>query len=149
MQSDLARFCHLAAVDSGYSGTSSDLVVEWLHPLLLAAKANANKEDYPNWWQAMNGPFAEEFWQAAVLEIETLEKMDTWAWDVVERTDDMEPLPTTWAMRIKRFPDGLIKKMKACLCARGDLQKEGIHYHDTLYAPVVQWADYRTHFTHP
>lgn len=89
----------------------------------------------------MNGPFAEEFWQAAVLEIETLEKMDTW--DVVERTADMKPLPTTWAMRIKRFPDGLIKKMKARLCARGDLQQAGVHYHDTLYAPVVQWSTVR------
>ncbi|KAL7459520.1 hypothetical protein ACHAWC_011291, partial [Mediolabrus comicus] len=135
MQSDLSRFVHLAAVDHGYEGTSSDLVVEWLHPLMLAAKANANKEDYPNWWQAMNGPFAEEYWKAAVLEIETLEEMDTW--EIVDRDDKMTTLPSTWAMRCKRYPDGLIKKMKARLCARGDLQEAGVHYFDdSLYAPV-------------
>ena len=142
MNSDLSRFVHLAAVDHGYAGTSSDLVVEWLHPLLLAAKNNANKEDYPTWWQAMNGPFAEEYWKAAVLEVETLEEMDTW--NVVERTDDMKPLPVTWALRAKRYPDGLLKKMKARLCARGDLAEAGVHYFDeSLYAPVVQWTTVR------
>jgi hypothetical protein len=29
----------------------------------------------------MNGPFKEEYWRAAVKEIETLESMD--AWDVI------------------------------------------------------------------
>jgi hypothetical protein len=33
----------------------------------------------------MNGPFKEEYWKAALKEIETLEAMD--AWEVVDRDD--------------------------------------------------------------
>eukprot|EP00980_Cylindrotheca_fusiformis_P027374 scaffold20213_cov51-Cylindrotheca_fusiformis.AAC.2 len=52
---------------------------EWLHPLILAAKANS--EDNPTWEQAMNGPLADGYWDAAKKEIDTLESMDVW--DVV------------------------------------------------------------------
>ena len=63
-------------------------------------------------------------------------------WDVVERTEEMNVLPSTWAFKCKRFPDGLIKKFKARFCARGDKQIEGVDYFET-YAPVVQWTTIR------
>jgi hypothetical protein len=84
--------------------------------------------------------FAEEYWEAACIEIETLENID--AWSVVDRTDDMNMLPSTWAFKCKCFPDGLIKKFKARLCVRGDRQIEGIDYFET-YAPVVMWVPIR------
>ena len=124
LHSDLARFVHFAASDCGYDGSVESLVINWLHPLMLAAKSSTNQLDNPNWMQAMNGPFASEYWEAACIEIETLERME--AWDVVERTDDMKVLPSTWAFKCKRFPDGLIKKFKARFCARGDFQKHGV-----------------------
>ena len=46
------------------------------HPLLLSAKATS--EDNPNWHQAVNGPFAEQFQVAMETEIETLEKLGAW-----------------------------------------------------------------------
>ncbi|KAL7524697.1 hypothetical protein ACHAXR_002241, partial [Thalassiosira sp. AJA248-18] len=107
---------------------------------MLAAKTASNQEDNPSWVQAMNGPFAEEYWQAACIEVETLEKME--AWDVVDRTSDMNVLPSTWAFKCKRFPDGMIKKFKARFCARGDRQIEGVDYFET-FAPVVQWVTIR------
>ena len=58
MQSDLARFVHFAASDCGFDGSVESLVVNWLHPLMLAAKSKGNQADNPNWIQAMNGPFA-------------------------------------------------------------------------------------------
>ena len=64
------------------------------------------------------------------------------AWDVVDRTPDMHVIDGTWAFKIKRFPDGLIKKFKARFCARGDQQLEGVDYFET-YAPVVQWTTVR------
>ena len=140
INSDLARFVHFAAADCGFDGSIESLTVNWLHPLMLAAKTSASKEDNPNWWTAMNGPFAEEYWEAACLEVLTLEDMD--AWEVVEQTDDMNVLPSTWAFKAKRFPDGLIKKFKARFCARGDKQIEGVDYFET-YAPVVQWTTIR------
>ena len=48
----------------------------------------------------------------------------------------------TWAFKLKRYPDGLIKKFKARFCARGDMQLEGIDFFKT-YAPVVQWTTIR------
>ena len=101
---------------------------------MLAAKANKTDLDNPNWNQAMNGQFSEEYWEAACTEVQTLEKMD--AWEVVKREVGMNVLNSTWAFKCKRFPDGLIKKFKARFCARGDQQVEGVDYFDT-YAPVV------------
>ena len=68
----------------------------------------------------MNGPFKEEFWKAACVEVETLEGMDSW--EVVDRTEDMNVVQSIRAFKIKRFPDGLIKKFKSHFCARGDQQ---------------------------
>ena len=50
----------------------------------------------------MNGPFAEEYWEAACIEIETLEDMD--AWEVVKCIPEMNVLPSTWAFKRKQYP---------------------------------------------
>ena len=61
---------------------------------------------------AMNGPFADDFWRACEIELDTLvHDMKTWA--LVPRTPPVRVLPSTWAFKIKRFPDGAVKKFKA------------------------------------
>ena len=45
---------------------------------------------------------------------------------------------STWALKIKRFPDGLIKKFKARFCVHGNQQVNDIDFFET-YAPVVHW----------
>ena len=54
----------------------------------------------------------------------------------------MNFLRSTWAFKLKRYPDGLIKEFKARFCARGDMQLEGIDFFE-MYAPVVQWTTVR------
>jgi hypothetical protein len=54
----------------------------------------------------------------------------------------MNVIPGTWAFKVKRFPSGLIRKLKARFCARGDRQIEGIDFFET-YAPVVSWTTIR------
>ena len=49
MKSDLARFVHFAAADCGYNGTIESLAVNWLHPLMMAAKAQGSDLDNPDW----------------------------------------------------------------------------------------------------
>ena len=78
----LSKYIHFTANDCGYKGLHYELIANWAHPLFLKAKSEASKEDNPNWKQAMNGPFKEEYWKAAVKEIETLESMN--AWEVVD-----------------------------------------------------------------
>ncbi len=80
------------------------------------------------------------------LEIATLESLN--AWEVVEYDPSSMPnvICLTWALKCKRYPNGLIKKLKACFCARGDMQLEGIDFFET-YAPVVQWTTIHLMFT--
>ena len=82
MDSQTSKFITLATNDCGYSGTSEDLIVNYVHPLFLKNKPAASAEDNPNWRQVMNGQIADEYWEAAVTKIETLEFMK--AWEVVE-----------------------------------------------------------------
>ena len=140
MASLLLRFIHFAANDCGYSGTRYELIANWVHPLFLKAKSEASKEDTPNWRQAMDCPFKEEYWNAACKEIETLESMESW--EDVDQDDSMNVIDSICAFKLKRFPDGLIKKFKAQFCARGNQQLQSIDFFET-YAPVVQWTSVR------
>ena len=91
-----------------------ELVCNGVRSLFLKAKSTGSKEDNPNWWQAVNGPFADEFWKAACKEIETLEAMG--AWEVTDFIKGMNVIDSTWAFKCKHYPDGLIKKFKAHFC---------------------------------
>jgi hypothetical protein len=51
-------------------------------------------------------------------------------------------IDSIWAFKLKRFPDGMVKKSKARFCASGDQQLEGVDFFET-YAPVVQWTTVR------
>ena len=73
----------------------------------------------------MNGPFAGNFLKACKVDLDTLEN-DMKTWDYVKCTPDMQVLPGTWAFKVKRFPDGIVKEFKACFCVRGDCQKHGV-----------------------
>ena len=117
--------------------TDEDGLLEYLHPLALAAKSNS--KDIPNFQEALNGPDGEGFYKAMEDEMETLEnKVD--CWDVVPRSKDKNILPGTWAFRRKRFPDGTVKKLKARFCVRGDKQIPGVDCAYDTYAPVVAWS---------
>jgi hypothetical protein len=86
---------------------SSDGFIEEWHPSLLATKANA--EDHPSWDEGMSGPYANGFWEACKLELETLEKKD--CWEVVDRPKGRSIVSSTWVFRIKRYPDGSLRKL--------------------------------------
>ena len=99
--------------------------------------------DTPKFREAISGPHREEFLDAMRKEIEVLESLGTWK--VVKKGDVPENtnvIPTTWAFKIKRYPDGRLRKYKARFCVRGDKQKEGVDY-DEKYAPVVSWSTVR------
>jgi Reverse transcriptase (RNA-dependent DNA polymerase) len=135
ISNDYATFLGASDIHQDYDeGT-----VEYQHPLILQMKANS--DDNPTWDEAMNGPDQAGYWKAMEKELHTLEeKMDSW--DVVSRESWMNVLPSTWAFKCKRYPDGNIRKLKARFCVRGDRQKEGIDYFDT-FAPVVSWPTVR------
>ena len=59
----------------------------------MALQANTPGSDTPTWNEAMNGPLADGFHEACLIEMTTLE--DKEAWEVVDRTPDMKVLPGT------------------------------------------------------
>ena len=61
-------------------------------------------------------------------------------WDEVPKSDaKTKILPVTWVFRRKRTPTGKIKKFKARLCVRGDLQEGDFE----TFSPVVAWSTIR------
>jgi hypothetical protein len=96
-----AQFAYLADVftcmDTGIMDVSDP-------PRAYAAKQRGGNADNPTFQQAMNGPAAEEYIQAMKLEIETRIAQRTW--DPVPRKPDMNVLKGTWALKLKRLPDG-------------------------------------------
>jgi hypothetical protein len=112
-------------------------------PCILTACATSSKvnKDNPSFDTATHGPFQVHFWKAMYNKLVTLiQELD--CCDYVPWTPDMEVLPSTWAFKIKRYPDGRIKKFKAQFCMRGNRQKEGVAYFET-WAPVMQWSKVR------
>ena len=71
-------------------------------------------------------------------ELDTLQD-DMDSWDVVDRKKWMNVLPSTWALKCKRFPNGEVRKLKARFCARGDRQISGVDFYDT-FAPFTNWT---------
>jgi len=140
MSSPLAKCIHLASNNTNYSGSTKELIANYVHPLFLKAKALASAEDNPTWNQAMNGDAADHYWQACKNELATLEKMKSW--EVVDIPAGKHILGSTWAFKLKRYPDGRPKKYKARFVARGDQQIAGVEFNET-YAPVVQWTTVR------
>ena len=71
MKSPFAKFI-TSAKDCGYSRSTIDLIVSWVHTLFLKAKAVASKVDNTSWLKAMHDPFEDEYRKAAVTEVKTL-----------------------------------------------------------------------------
>ena len=60
------------------------------------------------------------------------------AWEVLEYDSETMPnvIQSTWEFKCKLFPDGLIKKLKAHFCAKGNMQLEGVDFFKTY----AQWC---------
>ena len=122
----------------------NDATITDVQPHILKAKLEADP-DMPTYNQAMQSPHQEEWWNAMGEEMDTLENQLE-AWSIVRREPWMNVLPSKWALKLKRFPDGLVKKFKARFCVRGDRQIEGVDFFET-WAPVVQWTTVRSMMT--
>lgn len=72
-------------------------------------------DDNPSFEMAMRGPFQAEFYNAIREELHTLYNQFG-CWELVPRLPHMRVLPSTWAFKIKRYPDGSVKKFKARFC---------------------------------
>ena len=90
-------------------------LVEYLNPALFATMANT--EDCPTYVEALYGPVSCGFIGAMETKILTLNELKVF--DLVERTPDMNVISGVWALCRKRYPDGIIRKLKAEYYTRG------------------------------
>jgi hypothetical protein len=137
---EVARTASLISPEVSSLNSPGTHFIDCIQPHALAAK-RGNDLDNPTYDEAMSGEYQSDYYNAAMLELKTLQE-DLQCWELVRRTDSMNVLPSTWAFKCKRYPDGRVKKFKARFCARGDRQKEGIDYFET-WSPVVQWQTVR------
>ena len=106
---------------------------------IIALKAKANTDpDIFTFDEAMQGEHRTKWMAAAQAEISALESKGTWK-EVPATEATSRILPGTWVFRVKRKPDGEIKKFKSRYCCRGDLEEGSF---DT-YAPVVAFSTVR------
>ena len=109
-----------------------DLTLDECPTLGLVSKAAT--EDNPSFGQTMNGFNAEGSWDANALEISTLQTFRSCT--QTKHAQGMNAIQSIWAYKIKRFPDGLIQKLKAHLCVRGGMQIEGVDFSNTFALAV-------------
>ncbi len=104
-------------------------------------KAAQTDPDTFNWDEAMASPYRKEFLAAADVEISQLVDKETWFEDLKSNATT-KIIPSQWVFRIKRSSDGTtIKKFKARICLRGDLQEDrGL----SNYSPVASWISVRS-----
>ena len=112
----------------------------------FALMVQASEKDDLTWSEARISREYHKFRDAALKEVQSLESKGSW--EVVKRSSvqGKNVLPSTWALKRKRFPDGRIRKYKARFCVRGDRQVFGLDFDET-YAPVVQWSTVRLMFS--
>ena len=115
-----------------------DGLVNYLNPAAFITLAN--QEDNPTFKEAMVGPDAAGFIQAMEIEVRTLDALN--AYSLVPRPSNHKVISGVWAFKRKRYPSGLVRKLKARYCARGFEQQKGIDYFET-FAPVVMWITVR------
>ena len=83
-------------------------LVEYLNPALFATMAN--KEDHPTYTEALYGPDSCGF--VCAMETEMVTLIELKVFENVPRTPDMYVISGVWALCQKRFPNGLIRKLK-------------------------------------
>ena len=90
--------------------------------VMMALKAKKSSDpDMLMYNEAMQSQYAEEFVKAMQIEVDALMKLGTWQGVLrssLPRNGNV--LPSTWAFKIKRWPNGLIQKFKARFCVHGD-----------------------------
>lgn len=110
---------------------------------MLAKKTRS--PDLPNYKEAMSGPASRHYQKAMGTEWDELDDHETF--DLVAKSEaraNNEPItPCTWSFKCKRNQfTGEVKRYKARLCLRGDLE----FVDEEVYAPVGNWATIRTLF---
>ena len=91
--------------------------------------------------EALNGPNANKWKNAADNEYQSLLSNDTWK--LVDLPPGKNVIGCKWVFELKMNADGSISRYKARLVAQGYSQQAGLDY-DEVFAPVARYTSIRT-----
>lgn len=111
-------------------------------PLLTAMVATSDPQSFK---EAVASADQAERIKAMTLEMESL--IDKKVFELVPLPKGKRAIGSQWAYRTKRRVDRSIEKHKACLVAKGYLQRKGLDYHET-YAPSTRQETIRLVLSH-
>jgi hypothetical protein len=123
-------------INANFDGSLNEI-----HHMVLAS-GKVNNENY-TFREMLKEDDASGFIKAMIKETQDHESQGHW--EIVKRTSipcEVKTIQAIWSFKRKRFPDGLLNKHKARLCAHGGMQQWGVNYWET-YAPVVNWISVR------
>jgi len=101
------------------------------------AANHIGESDPATWKEAISGPHAEQWKEAALEEINVHHSNSTW--DLVELPSGEKAIGSKWVFQIERNADGSIEWFKACIVAKGFSQRPGFDYLET-YASILYSA---------
>ncbi|MCP4339240.1 MAG: DDE-type integrase/transposase/recombinase, partial [Desulfobulbaceae bacterium] len=104
--------------------------------LIQAMAADTPVPEPKSWKEAMESDQAEEWFEAARREHDSLKKHRTW--ELVKKPPDRKIISCRWVFRAKHDEDGKVERYKARFVAKGCSQKYGVDYTET-FAPVVRF----------
>ncbi|GFH50762.1 hypothetical protein CTEN210_07238 [Chaetoceros tenuissimus] len=106
---------------------------------IFVSKKNKDPDLF-SYHEAMRHPDREQWIKSAIKEIEELESHGVWEEVPLSSVPKgVKVIPCTWVFRIKRAPDGTVKKYKGRICLRGDLMESV----GDVFAPVVAYPTIR------
>ena len=70
LYSPITKFITLSANTCVYSGTTEDMIVNYVHPFFINSKKETSREDNNNWSEEINGQFLTIIWMQREWKLE-------------------------------------------------------------------------------
>ena len=101
-------------------------------PCLLPAKSTTSMYigDNPFVQDGYVWPFPSKVLERMRIGLKTSVKFMK-CWDLVPCTPNMKVIQSTWALKVKCYPDGSFKRFKTRFCTQGDQHHESIDFIET------------------
>jgi hypothetical protein len=104
------------------------------------AKAVSSDAEPKSYCEAMRRPDSELWHQAMVRKMEA--HLENGTWELVKLQHRRKAIGSKWVFKVKRNPDGTVKRYKARLVTKGFGQRPGVDF-DEMFAPTTKWAALR------
>ena len=115
------QYIHFFLMDPEF-GLTDNIMPHMMGNLSQMTRLSKGEPDTPNLTESITRPYNHAFIQHIIHYIKELEQHGTLTIVSRKSVNGSHILPTSWAFKVKRFPDGRLWKFEAIFCARGDRQ---------------------------